>query len=79
MFNLSWLYIFFRNGSRSISSDSSIDGEYILGHLSTLLLKKGLIKSDKEWPLFENISDSDDNRSLTDQLLDIYPHKLDNN
>lgn len=48
-------------------------------HLHTLLKKKGLIKSDKEWPMFENISDNDDNRSLTDQLLDIYPHRSDNN
>lgn len=36
-------------------------------------MRRGLIKSDKEWPMFENISDSDDNRSLTDQLLDVYP------
>lgn len=33
--------------------------------------KKGLIKSDKEWPLFEDNKDNDDIRSLTDQLLDV--------
>lgn len=73
------MYVFnfvFRNLSANVSSNSSVDGEYILGHLNTLLQKKGLIKSDKEWPMFENISDDDDNRSLTDQLLDIYPRKL---
>lgn len=37
--------------------------------------KKGLIKSDKEWPMFENTSDDDDTRSLTDQLLDVYPRR----
>lgn len=62
------------------SSTSSVDGEYIWRHLNTLLQSKGLIKSDKEWPMFENLSNSDDdNRSLTDQLLDIYPHKLNDN
>jgi len=64
--------------SKNISSDSSVDGEYILIHLNTLLKKKGLIKSDTEWPMFEDISD-DDNRSLTDQLLDVYPRKLNDN
>lgn len=58
-----------------VSSDSSVDGGYVLNHLSTLLQKKGLIKPDKEWPMFENLSDNDDNRSLTDQLLNIYPRK----
>lgn len=64
----------FRNSSISKSSGSSVDGEYILKHLNTLLQKKGLIKSDKEWPMFESMSNDDgvdDNRSLTDQLLDI--------
>jgi len=64
--------------SINLSSNSSVDGEYILGHLKALLQKKGLIKSDKEWPIFENISD-DDNRSLTDQLLDVYPRRLNDN
>lgn len=62
-----------------MSSDSSISGEYILRHLSTLLQKKGLIKADKEWPIFENLSDNDDNKSLIDQLLNIHPCKLYNN
>lgn len=66
----------FRNNSIVISSDSSVDEEYILKHLNTLLQKKGLIKSDKEWPMFENTSDNDDARSLTDQLLDVNPRKL---
>jgi hypothetical protein len=64
----------FRNNSINKSSDSSVDGDFILRHLNTLLLKKGLIQSDKEWPMFESINnndDVDDNRSLTDQLLDI--------
>lgn len=57
--------------SVNISSSSSVDEEYILKHLNTLLRKKGLIKSDKEWPMFEDNSESDNSRSLTDQLLDI--------
>ncbi|XP_025422490.1 centrosomal protein of 295 kDa-like [Sipha flava] len=63
-----------KNNSINKSSDSSVDGDFILRHLNTLLLKKGLIQSDKEWPMFESINnndDVDDNRSLTDQLLDI--------
>lgn len=62
----------FRNKFIDLSSDSSVDGEYTLGNLNTLLQKKGIINSDKEWPMFKNIDDDDD-RSLTDQLLDIYP------
>ncbi|XP_016658490.1 uncharacterized protein LOC100569803 isoform X2 [Acyrthosiphon pisum] len=58
--------------SINLSSDSSVDGEYILGNLNKLLQKKGIINSDKEWPMFKHIEDDDD-RSLTDQLLDIYP------
>lgn len=69
------LYVIFRNISLNVSSNSSVDGEYILGHLNTLMQKKGLIKSNKEWPMFENTSDDDDTRSLTDQLLDIYPRR----
>ncbi|VVC24880.1 Hypothetical protein CINCED_3A003432 [Cinara cedri] len=67
------------NNSMNVSSNSSVDEEYMFQHLNTLLLNKGLIKSDKEWPMFENLSDNDDNRSLTDQLLDIYPRKSDDN
>lgn len=75
----SFICFIFRNISINKSSDSSVDGEYILGHLNTILQKKGLIRSDKEWPMFENLNDddNDDNRSLTDQLLDLYPRKLD--
>ncbi|XP_060878246.1 uncharacterized protein LOC132950721 isoform X1 [Metopolophium dirhodum] len=58
--------------SINLSSDSSVDGEYILGNLNKLLQEKGIINSDKEWPMFKHIDDDDD-RSLTDQLLDIYP------
>lgn len=62
----------FRKSSINVSSDSSVDGEYILGNLNKLLQEKGIINSDKEWPMFKHIDDDDD-RSLTDQLLDIYP------
>lgn len=48
----------------------SVDGAYVLDHLSTLLEQRGLICPDKEWPMFGN-DDEDDSRSLTDQLLDI--------
>lgn len=61
-----------KNSSINLSSDSSIDGDYILGDLNKLLQKKGIINSDKEWPIFKHIDDDDD-RSLTDQLLDIHP------
>ncbi|KAL5239679.1 hypothetical protein ACI65C_007089 [Semiaphis heraclei] len=60
------------NSSINLSSSSSVDGEYILGNLNKLLQKKGIINSDKEWPMFKH-TDDDDDRSLTDQLLDIYP------
>lgn len=50
----------------------SVDGAYILEHLSSLLEQKGLICGDREWPIFGN-DDEDDSRSLTDQLLDIKP------
>lgn len=60
------------NSSINLSSGSSVDGEYILGNLNKLLQEKGIINSDKEWPKFKHIDDGDD-RSLTDQLLDIYP------
>lgn len=44
-----------------------------------MLQKRGIINSDKEWPMFKQINDDDDNddddRSLTDQLLDIHPCK----
>jgi len=66
------LQFFFRSSSINLSSGSSVDGEYILGNLNKLLQKKGIINSDKEWPKFKHIDDDDD-RSLTDQLLDIYP------
>jgi len=66
----------FRNNSINLSSDSSVDGEYILANLNKLLLQKGIINSDKEWPVFKHIDDDDDDdRSLTDQLLDIHPCK----
>ncbi|XP_015373160.1 PREDICTED: putative leucine-rich repeat-containing protein DDB_G0290503, partial [Diuraphis noxia] len=58
------------NSSINLSSSSSVDGEYILGNLNKLLQKKGIINSDKEWPMFKH---TDDDRSLTDQLLDICP------
>lgn len=50
----------------------SVDGAYVLDHLSTLLEQRGLICADREWPIFGN-DDKDDSRSLTDQLLDIKP------
>lgn len=43
-----------------------------MDHLSTLLEQRGLIRADHEWPIFGN-DDEDDDRSLTDQLLDIKP------
>lgn len=58
-----------------MSSDSSADGEYIVRHLNTLLQNKGLISLDKEWPVFENLSSDNDDRSLTDQLLDVNPRR----
>lgn len=62
------------NCSVNLSSDSSVDEEYILANLNKLLQKKGIINSDKEWPIFKQINDDDDDdRSLTDQLLDIHP------
>lgn len=59
-----------RKGSCSLSSEFSVDGAYILEHLSTLLEQRGLICADREWPIFGN-DDEEDNRSLTDQLLDV--------
>lgn len=50
----------------------SVDGAYVLDHLSTLLEQRGLICADREWPLFGN-DDEEDNRSITDQLLDTKP------
>lgn len=50
----------------------SVDGAYVLDHLSTLLEQKGLICADREWPIFGN-DDEEDSRSLTDQLLDTKP------
>lgn len=69
------LNFIFRNSSVNLSSDSSVDEEYVLGNLNTLLQKKGIIDSNKEWPMFKHVDDddNDDDRSLTDQLLDIYP------
>ncbi|CAH1738843.1 unnamed protein product [Aphis gossypii] len=67
-----------KNCSVNLSSDSSVDEEYILANLNKLLQKKGIINSDKEWPMFKQINDDDDDdddRSLTDQLLDIHPCK----
>ncbi|XP_026804499.1 uncharacterized protein LOC113548045 [Rhopalosiphum maidis] len=66
-----------KNNSINLSSNSSVDGEYILANLNKLLLQKGIINSDKEWPVFKHIDDDDDDddRSLTDQLLDIHPCK----
>jgi len=55
-----------------LSSELSIDGAYVLDHLSTLLEQRGLICADREWPIFGN-EDEEDSRSLTDQLLDIKP------
>jgi len=55
-----------------LSSELSIDGAYVLDHLSTLLEQQGLIHADREWPIFGN-DDEEDSRSLTDQLLDIKP------
>jgi len=49
-----------------------VDGAYVLDHLRTLLVQRGLICADREWPIFGN-DDEDDSRSLTDQLLDIKP------
>lgn len=43
----------------------------MLEHLSSLLEQRGLICADGEWPIFGN--DDEDDRSLTDQLLDIKP------
>ncbi|VVC24881.1 Hypothetical protein CINCED_3A010395 [Cinara cedri] len=62
-----------RKSSCSISSEFSVDGTYMLEHLSSLLEQRGLIRADGEWPIFGN-EDEDDSRSLTDQLLDIKPH-----
>lgn len=61
-----------RKASCSVSSELSVDGAHVLDHLSTLLEQRGLICTDREWPVFGN-DDEDDNRSLTDQLLDIKP------
>ncbi|CAH1738842.1 unnamed protein product [Aphis gossypii] len=58
--------------SGSLTSELSVDGAYVLEHLSTLLEQRGLICTDREWPIFGK--DDDDGRSLTDQLLDIKPH-----
>lgn len=55
-----------------MSSELSVDGAYVLDHLSTLLEQQGLICTDREWPIFGN-DDEEDSRSLTDQLLDIKP------
>ncbi|XP_025206992.1 kinesin-related protein 8-like [Melanaphis sacchari] len=60
------------NSSINLSSDSSVDEEYILANLNKLLQKKGIINSDKEWPVFKH---DDGDRSVTDQLLDIHPYK----
>jgi len=57
--------------SCSLSSELSVDGAYVMDHLSTLLEQRGLICTDKEWPIFGN--DDEDSRSLTDQLLDTKP------
>lgn len=68
------MYGFYRDGktSSSLTSELSVDGAYVLDHLSTLLEQRGLICTDREWPIFGK--DDDDGRSLTDQLLDIKPH-----
>ncbi|XP_025206994.1 uncharacterized protein LOC112602868 isoform X2 [Melanaphis sacchari] len=58
--------------SSSLTSELSVDGAYVLEHLSTLLEQRGLICTDREWPIFGK-DDEDDSRSLTDQLLDIKP------
>ncbi|XP_050421084.1 putative autophagy-related protein 11 [Adelges cooleyi] len=50
---------------------SSKEPNYVLEHINTLLQQKGLIRQNYEWPLFKNDNSDDDNRSLTDQLLDI--------
>lgn len=61
-----------RMASGSLSSELSVDGVYLLDHLSTFLEQKGLICTDREWPIFGK-DEEDDSRSLTDQLLDIKP------
>lgn len=61
-----------RKNSSSLSSELSLNGAYVLEHLSTLLEQRGLICADREWPIFGN-EDEDDSRSLTEQLLDIKP------
>lgn len=66
-----------RKASCSLSSELSIDEAYILNHLSSLLEKKGLICADRDWPMFGN--DDEDDRSLTDQLLDVKPQITSNN
>lgn len=70
-----YMYGFFRDckTSGSLTSELSVDGAYVLEHLSTLLEQRGLICTDREWPIFGK-DDEDDSRSLTDQLLDIKPH-----
>lgn len=60
-----------RKASCSVSSELSMDGASVLDHLSILLEQRGLICTDREWPVFGN--DDEDSRSLTDQLLDIKP------
>lgn len=69
------MYGFFRDckTSGSLTSELSVDGAYVLEHLSTVLEQRGLICTDREWPIFGK-DDEDDGRSLTDQLLDIKPH-----
>ncbi|XP_026806557.1 uncharacterized protein LOC113549449 [Rhopalosiphum maidis] len=57
----------------SLTSELSVDGAYVLDHLSSLLEQRGLICSDREWPIFGK-DDEEDSRSLTDQLLDIKPN-----
>lgn len=58
-----------------MSSELSVDGGYVLDHLSTLLEQRGLICADREWPIFGNDDndEDEDSRSLTDQLLDVKP------